>query len=114
VSANGGKANPALVIWEDPKELQLTFSQGVFSKRQFALLSNANLIKKEAPKKILISSHYTGESDDEGKIELNKENVTNVFVYNAETFDRINPIEVDLEKGVITIGSVYTSVEIDY
>jgi S1-C subfamily serine protease len=26
VSANGGKANPALVIWEDPKEIQLTFT----------------------------------------------------------------------------------------
>jgi hypothetical protein len=26
VSANGGKSNPALVIWEDPKEIQLTFT----------------------------------------------------------------------------------------
>ena len=33
VSANGGKMNPALVVWEDTKEIQLTFSQGIFSKR---------------------------------------------------------------------------------
>jgi hypothetical protein len=43
-SANGGKSNLTLVTWEDPKEIQLTFTQGIFSKRQFALLSNANLI----------------------------------------------------------------------
>ena len=38
VSANGGFANEARVIWEDPKEIQLNFTQGIFSKNQFALL----------------------------------------------------------------------------
>ena len=32
VSANGGKNNPALVVWEDPREIQLSFTQGIFSK----------------------------------------------------------------------------------
>ena len=114
VSAKGGKSNPALVIWEDPKEIQLTFTQGVFSKRQFALLSNANLIQKAPADKILLSAQYKGESDETGKIQLEKENVTNVFVYNAKTFDRINPKEIDLEKGVITIEQPYCDVDIDY
>jgi hypothetical protein len=34
---------------------------------------------------------------------LGKEKVTNVFVYNAKTFDKIDPINVDLEKGVVII-----------
>ena len=114
VSANGGKSNPALVVWEDPKELQLTFTQGVFSKRQFALLSNANLIQKAPIDKTLLSAQYKGESSEEGNIQLPKENVTNVFVYNAKTFDRINPTNIDLEKGVITIDQPYCDVEIDY
>lgn len=114
VSANGGKHNPALVVWEDPKELQLTFTQGIFSKRQFALLSNANLIQKAPTDKILISAQYKGESDKEGKIQLDKEKITNAFVYNAKTFEKINPINVDLEKGVITIGDAYCDVEIDF
>ena len=114
ISANGGKFNPALIIWEDPKEIQLTFTQGIFSKRQFALLSNANLIQKAPTDKILLSAQYKGESDEEGKIQLPKENVTNVFVYNAKTFDRIKPINIDLEKGVITIDQPYCDVEIDY
>ena len=113
-SARGGKNNPALVIWEDPKELQLTFSQGIFSKRQFALLSNANLIKTEPAEKTLISGHCIVESDENGEVNLNKENVTNVFVYDAKTFDRIKPVNIDLEKGVITIDRVYCDVDIDY
>ena len=113
-SAKGGKYNPALVIWEDPKEIQLSFTQGVFSKRQLALLSNANLIKAAPAEKILISAHYIGESDDEGKVQLGKENITNVFVYNAKTFEKINPINVDLEKGVLVIDQNYCDVEVDY
>lgn len=114
VSANGGKSNPALVIWEDPKEIQLTFTQGIFSKKQLALLSNAKLLKSAPAEKFLLSAHYIGESDQEGKIQLDKEKITNVFVYNAKTFEKIKPISVDLEKGVITISEVYCDVEIDF
>ena len=114
VSANGGKSNPALVIWEDPKEIQLSFTQGIFSKRQFALLSNANLVKKAPVEKILLSAQYKGESDESGEILLDKKNISNVFVYNAKTFEKITPTSIDLERGVITIGEAYCDVEVDY
>ena len=114
VSAKGGKGNLALVVWEDPKEIQLNFTQGIFSKRQFALLSNANLVRKEPDEKIFISSHFVGESDENGKIQLDKEKITKVFVYNAETFEKIKPISVDLEKGVIVIDKKYCNVEVDF
>ena len=114
VSANGGKHNPALIVWEDPREIQLSFTQGVFSKRQFALLSNANLIKSAPSEEILVSAHFNGESDEEGRIYLNKEKVTNVFVYNAKTFEKIKPINVDLEKGVLVIDQNYCDVEVDF
>ena len=114
ISANGGKGNPALIIWEDPKEIQLNFTQGVFSKRQFALLSNANLTKSLPIDKILVPEHFCGESDDTGAIYLEKKNITNVFVYNAKTFEKIQPINVDLEKGVIVIEQKYCNIEIDF
>jgi hypothetical protein len=114
VSARGGKNNPALVIWEDPKEIQLSFTQGVFSKKQFALLSNSKLIQRAPLEKILVPFHFSGESDELGTIQLGKENVTNVFVYNAKTFDRIQPENIDLEKGVVTIGEPYCDVDIDF
>ena len=114
ISANGGKYNPALVVWEDPREIQINFTQGVFSQKQFALLSNSNLIKTAPGETATVSGHFVGESDEEGKINLGKEKISNVFVYNAKTFDKINPISVDLEKGVIVIENSYCDVEVDY
>ena len=114
VSANGGKNNPALIVWEDTKEIQLNFTQGVFSKRQFALLSNSNLVKSAPAEKILLSAHFTGESDEEGRIQLNKEEVANVFVYDAKTYEKLTPESVDLEKGEIILDAPYRDVEVDY
>ena len=114
VNAHGGKGNTALVVWEDPKEIQLSFTQGVFSKRQFALLSNSNLIKQQTPEGILVPAHFVGESDEEGKVQLNKEKVSSAFVYNAKTGEKMQPISVDLEKGVIVVDQPYCEVEIDF
>ena len=114
VSANGGKNNPVLVVWEDTKEIQLNFTQGVFSKLQFALLSNSNLVKSAPAEKILLSAHFTGESDEEGRIQLNKEEISNVFVYDAKTYEKLTPKSVDLEKGEIVLDTPYCDVEVDY
>ena len=114
VSANGGKSNPALIVWEDTKEIQLNFTQGIFSKLQFALLSNSNLVKSAPAEKILLSAHFTGESDEEGRIQLNKELVSNVFVYDAKTYEKLTSKSVDLEKGEIVIDAPYCDVEVDY
>lgn len=113
-SATGGKGNVNHVVWEDSKEIQLNFTQGVFSKRQFALMSNANLIHSEPSDKILLSAHLSTESDENGKIQLDREKVINVFIYDANTFEKINPIILDLEKGAIIIDQKYCNVEVDY
>jgi hypothetical protein len=43
-SANGGWDNRAFIFWETTKEVKINFSQGVFSKNQLALMTNAQLI----------------------------------------------------------------------
>lgn len=111
VSANGGYGNAALVIWEDPKEIQINFTQGIFSKRQFALLNNAKLTKEEA---IFIGDSFVGESDENGKIHLGRREVSQVFVYNAKTSERVFPIDIDLEEGVVTIEQQFLEVEVDF
>jgi hypothetical protein len=65
------------------------------------------LIKAAPTDKFLLSAQLKGESDEEGKIEIGKEKITNVFVYNAKTFEKINPTNVDLEKGVIVIDTPF-------
>lgn len=113
-NATGGYDNRSLVIWEDPKEIQLNFTQGIFSKSQFALLSNANLIDNAPTAPILISAHYQGESDESGKIKINKERISNVFIYDAKTFEKLEPVSADLEKGELVIKKSYHKVEVDY
>ena len=112
--ATGGSGNQTFVTWEDTKEIQLNFTQGIFSKRQFALLSNSNLIKSAPTDRILLSARFSGESDMNGKIQLDKTNVQNVFVYDAETFQKLNIVQVDLERGQIIIEQKYCDVEVDY
>lgn len=114
VSANGGFDNRAHVIWEDPKEIQLNFTQGIFSTRQFALLSNSHLICDLPEEGILVPAHFKGESDETGVISVDKKNIENVFVYDAKTFERIIPTVIDLEKGKVAIGKPFKDVEVDF
>ena len=114
VSANGGFDNRSHVIWEDPKEIQLSFTQGIFSARQFALLSNAHLIDKQDEEGIIISGHYSGESDEEGKILVGKTGISDVFVYDAKTYEKITPKSIDFKNGKIAIDFQYKDVEVDF
>ena len=114
ISANGGYDNRAHVIWEDPKEIQLNFTQGIFSARQFALLCNSRLVLKQEGACVLVPMHYVGESDEEGRISVGKNLISDVFVYNAKTLERIIPKSIDLEKGEIVIDLKYCDVEVDF
>ena len=114
VSANGGFDNRSHVIWEDPKEIQLNFTQGIFSARQFALLSNARLIDEQDEEGIIISGHYSGESDEEGKILVGKAGISDVFIYDAKTYEKITPKSIDFKNGKIVIDFQYKDVEVDF
>ena len=114
VSANGGFDNRSHVIWEDPKEIKLSFTQGIFSARQFALLSNARLIDEQDEEGITISGHYSGESDEEGKILVGKAGISDVFIYDAKTYEKITPKSIDFKNGKIVIDFQYKDVEVDF
>ena len=79
VSANGGFDNRPHVFWETTKEIDLSFSQGVFSKDQFALMTNSKLFEIEEDKPVLVTKMETLESDEENKIHL-KENPVDLFM----------------------------------
>ena len=113
-SAQGGQGNVTHVTWDSTKEIQLNFTQGIFSKRQFALMSNAKIIKTLPLDKVLLSAHCSCESDEGGNIQLDKKPVANVFVYDAETYEKITPYIVNLEQGALVIDDRYKNVEIDY
>jgi hypothetical protein len=62
----------------------------------------------------MVSAHFTGESNELGEVNLGHQNVDKVFVYNAKTYEKLKPIGVDLERGVIVIDKTYCDVEVDY
>ena len=113
-SAHGGYDNRDLVFWEDPKEIRLNFIQGIFSKQQFALLCNSRLIRVDAPSNLFLSNYYDGESDENCKILLDKQNIQNVFVYDKKTSEKIVPLSIDKEKGEITISKPYQEVLVNF
>lgn len=114
VSARGGYGNSTRVTWDDPKEIQLNFTQGTISQKQFSLLSNSKIVAQKENEKIKIPGHFIGESDENGFFSLGKEKVTEVFVYNMETSERIIPKVIDWIKGEIYIEPIYCGVEVDF
>ena len=91
--AEGGYDNRALIIWEDTKELQLRFTQGVFSKELFALMTNTVLIQKEEKNPIKINIRESIEADGERRAMTKKRICEPIFVYDKKTGEKIiNPV----------------------
>lgn len=110
VAATGGFDNRPHVFWETTKDLSLRFTQGVFSKEHFALLTNARLIEQtNVP--VLITEHEEKESNENGVITL-KYAPVNIFIYNKATGARIT--EYTLDGTTLTLTTSYLEVLIDY
>lgn len=114
VSANGGFDNRAWVYWETVKEQKITFSQGVFSKEQFALLNNSRMVEIAENDPISITEREILESGQDGKITL--KNIPNdnslIFIYKKDTGERITTFSIDGKS--ITIADSFLDVIVDY
>lgn len=111
-TANGGYDNRARVFWEDTKEIRFNFTQGIFSKEQMVLMLNSKLIDYKEKKDIyLISKREFLESDENGEVEL-QQAPFNLFIYIAETFEKID-YEL-ISKNKIKIAKPYINLIVDY
>lgn len=110
VAARGGFDNRAHVYWETTKELPLSFSQGVFSKTQLALLMNSKLVdfQKDDPIPVLFSEKI--ESDENGEFDL-KEIPIRLFLYEEKTGEKIS---FGLDGKRVKIENPYTEVVAQY
>ena len=111
VTAHGGYGDRDLVYWETTKSLDLTFSQGVFSKEQLSVMLNSKLIKVENAKAIEISEYEELETDENGKVTLKHLPVDQLFVYSKETG---LPIEYTIDGQEITTSNSYQELIITY
>ena len=112
-AATGGFDNRAWVVWEDTKQIDFTFSQGVFSKLQLAMLGNSRLLEKEKDQIIKISKREFLEINEEGKVELKEEPVGNIFVYFLDTGEKINNFGVE-GKTLVFNELKYIDIIVDY
>ena len=114
VAAQGGYQNRKLVIWNRTEGVNLIFTQGIFSKTQFALMNNSRLIKLNENQRIRIAQRDELETDSEGKITLTHVPIDSwIFVYNKETGEKLTGLSMIDEKTLQT-SLVYKDVIVDY
>lgn len=111
-SANGGWDNRAHIFWETTKEVKINFSQGIFSKIQLALMTNAQLINSEGEQIIPINKREEFESDEYGKIVIGRTLREPVFVYDKATGAKITGWTSTTDS--ILLNEAYKSVIVDY
>lgn len=111
-TAKGGYDSRALIWWEETKEIKLTFTQGIFSKGQLALMTNAKILSKKQGENLLLSCRETLETDEEGKVYLKYAPQENIFVYAQKTGEKI--LDFEVADQVLQIAKKYEEIIIDY
>lgn len=112
VTARGGFNNTDRVFWEGTKEVDITFSQGIFNHLQFALMCNAKMIYCKKQEQILISKREEKESNEDGLFTLMNKPVGELFLYNKKTGEKVKHFEI--LNNEIKIENPYTEVIVDY
>ena len=113
VAARGGFDNRGRVYWTTTKEVQLMFSQGIFSKTQFALLTGAQVIYNSNTDNTDISNREEIETDGAGRITLSKTPNSKVFFYDAETGTKLEYVEKKNERQY-EFATPYQNIIADY
>lgn len=111
IEAKGGFGNSPRVSWNDTQELNLSFTQGVFSRLHFAIMGNSRLTslnEVDAP-----IEEFRLELNEEREVELKKLPSANLFIYSTETGEKV---EYSRNGKVVTVEGLepYSSVDAFY
>lgn len=112
ISANGGFDNRAHVWWEETKEIKVNLTQGVFSKVQLALMTNANLTKNEGSSMVSINRIEKIETNENGIATTKYPMTQPIFVYDQSTGEKILGWTVNENK--LMTSQAYTEIIVDY
>lgn len=113
INARGGFDNRPRVWWENTKELNLNFVQGIFSNTQFALMNNLKVLKKDEGNKLIIEEQETVESDAEGIVVCAHKPVSYLFIYDLHTGEPITDF-VAITNTSFKISTPYKDLLLDY
>ena len=114
VSAKGGYGNQSLVTWDSTKEVRISFTQGIFSKIQLALMTNSKLIENHGKQVVPINTREQHEIDENGKIFLDHYPNGIVFIYDQTTGEKITDAEINGKIIELNDYTKYRDVVVDY
>ena len=110
-SARGGFDNRSHVFWEHTKELDLVFSQGVFSKEQFTLMHNCNLVNKGTMESLHVHKRIKLETNEDGEINIGEQWLEPIFCYN-KNYEKLTDYEIN--GTVLKFKEPYQEIIVDY
>ena len=111
-SANGGYGNRAQIFWESTKEIKISFTQGVFSKTQLALMTNAKLINNFGDENIPIHVREEYESSGSARITLKHTPRDTIFFYDKTTGQKVKGDQ--LNDNIFRMPEPYREYVVDY
>lgn len=112
VSANGGFDNRPRVWWEETKDIAIYLTQGVFSREQMTLMTNAKLAINEGESVVSISCREVIESNENGVAFTKHPIFEPVFVYNNKTGEKITDWHISGNQ--LILSQAYVEVLVDY
>ena len=110
VAARGGFDNRARVIWDELKEVPLTFTQGVFSKMQMAMMNNLKIIDSKENQSEIFTQVEETQSDGDGKIILKHIPVDKLRIKDENGVN----LDYEIENNIVTIQDIFKSVYVSY
>lgn len=112
VAARGSWDNRGLVFWDSTREVQIRFTEGIFSSSQFALMTNAQLIDSHQGAELFLRQRDAVESTEEGLLSLTKPALDPIFVYKVSTGEKLAFEQID--ETTLQIEEPYVETYIDY
>lgn len=110
--AQGGWDNRSHVFWESTTDVTFNFSEGVFSKTHFALLSNSKLLELEEGEEVAVTITENLESDENCELRLKFKPISKVFIYKKDTREKLT--EVSLNGETVTLQEPFMDVIVEY
>ena len=112
VTAHGGYGDISHVWWETTKEVNFYMERGIFSKLQFAMMSNSKLYNIQENEKIIVPMRERVESDENGNFVTTENPCSTLYVYDAQDSAKINYNKIENKK--YNISEVYKELILDY
>ena len=111
-SANGGFDNRSLVWWEETKDIRFSLTQGIFSKIQLSLMTNAKLLNVNSDQPISIAYREEVETDERGVAVLKHPIASEAFVYDKKTGEKVTNWTSNGNQ--LILQQAYQEIVVDY